>query len=174
MPKGKVRTPIFDIILESFLGRIRILIAEDSSLFITVLSELIESEPDMELVGLATNGAKAVELCEQLKPDLVLMDIHMPVMDGLTATGRIMATCPTPILVVTADPHRGGVDLSFKALSAGALDLVPKPGEVPMREAERLGFLRKMRLLASIPVVRHVRRSEERRVGKECRSRWSS
>lgn len=157
MPKGKVRTPISDIILESFLGRIRILIAEDSSLFITVLSELIESEPDMELVGLATNGAKAVELCEQLKPDLILMDIHMPVMDGLTATGRIMATCPTPILVVTADPHRGGVDLSFKALSAGALDLVSKPGEVPMREAERFGFLRKMRLLAGIPVVRHVR-----------------
>ncbi|TDP73838.1 chemotaxis-specific protein-glutamate methyltransferase CheB [Bradymonas sediminis] len=139
------------------MGRIRILIAEDSSLFITVLSELIESEPDMELVGLATNGAKAVELCEQLKPDLILMDIHMPVMDGLTATGRIMATCPTPILVVTADPHRGGVDLSFKALSAGALDLVSKPGEVPMREAERFGFLRKMRLLAGIPVVRHVR-----------------
>lgn len=139
------------------MGRIRILIAEDSSLFITVLRDLIKSEPDMELVGLATNGAKAVELCEQLKPDLILMDIHMPVMDGLTATGRIMARCPTPILVVTADPHRGGVDLSFKALSAGALDLVSKPAEVPMREAERLGFLRKMRLLAGIPVVRHVR-----------------
>jgi two-component system chemotaxis response regulator CheB len=139
------------------LGLIRILIAEDSSLFITVLRELIESEPDMELVGLATNGAKAVELCRQLEPDLILMDIHMPVMDGLTATGRIMATCPTPILVVTADPYRGGVDLSFKALSAGALDLVSKPGEVPMREAERLEFLRKMRILAEVPVVRHVR-----------------
>lgn len=135
----------------------RILIAEDSSLFIAVLRDLIAAEPDMEVVGLATNGAQAVALCEQLKPDLILMDIHMPVMDGLTATGRIMASCPTPILVVTADPHRGGVDLSFKALSAGALDLVSKPGEVPMREAERLGFLRKMRLLASIPVVRHVR-----------------
>src|SRR5690554_19099 len=174
MLSGKVGLPIIVIFWESFLGRIRILIAEDSSLFIAVLRDLIASEPDMEVAGLATNGAQAVELCEQLKPDLILMDIHMPVMDGLTATGRIMASCPTPILVVTADPHRGGVDLSFKALSAGALDLVSKPGEVPMREAERLGFLRKMRLLASIPVVRHVRRSEERRVGKECRSRWSS
>lgn len=149
--------PIIDIFWESLLGRIRILIAEDSSLFMTVLRDLIESEPDMEVAGLATNGAQAVELCEQVRPDLILMDIHMPVMDGLTATGRIMASCPTPILVVTADPHRGGVDLSFRALSAGALDLVSKPGEIPMREAERLGFLRKIRLLAGIPVVRHVR-----------------
>src|SRR5690554_5842375 len=171
MLSGKVGLPIIVIFWESFLGRIRILIAEDSSLFIAVLRDLIASEPDMEVAGLATNGAQAVELCEQLKPDLILMDIHMPVMDGLTATGRIMASCPTPILVVTADPHRGGVDLSFKALSAGALDLVSKPGEVPMREAERMGFLRKMRLLASIPVVRHVRdRLQETPAGRAKRA----
>jgi two-component system chemotaxis response regulator CheB len=139
------------------LDRLRILIAEDSSLFATVLREMIEPEPDMEVVGLAKNGEEAVSLCTELEPDLVLMDIHMPIMDGLTATGRIMARCPTPILVVTADPYRGGVDLSFKALSNGALDLVGKPDELPMREAERLELLRKMRILAEVPVVRHVR-----------------
>ncbi len=137
----------------------RILLAEDSSLFATVLSEMIEAEPDMDIVGLARNGEQAVELCTELRPDLILMDIHMPKMDGLTATGYIMASCPTPILVVTANPYRGGVDLSFKALSAGALDLVGKPDELPMREAERLELLRKMRLLAEVPVVRHVRES---------------
>ncbi len=135
----------------------RILIAEDSSLFATVLGDMIEPEPDMKIVGLATNGKQAVELCAELEPDLILMDIHMPVMDGLKATGQIMARCPTPILVVTADPYRGGVDLSFKALSAGALDLVAKPDELPMREAERLELLRKMRILSEVPVVRHVR-----------------
>lgn len=139
------------------MGRIRILIAEDSALFVEVLRELIEAELDMWLVGVAANGAEAVEMCAALRPDLVLMDIQMPVMDGLTATGHIMARCPTPILVVTADPYHGGVDMSFKALSAGALDLVSKPGEVPMREAERLEFLRKMRILAEVPVVRHIR-----------------
>jgi two-component system chemotaxis response regulator CheB len=139
------------------LDRLRILIAEDSSLFATVLREMIEPEPDMEVVGLAQNGEEAVSLCAELAPDLVLMDIHMPIMDGLTATGRIMARCPTPILVVTADPYHGGVDLSFKALSNGALDLVGKPDELPMREAERLELLRKMRILAEVPVVRHVR-----------------
>lgn len=137
----------------------RILIAEDSSLFATVLREMIEPEPDMEIVGMAQNGEQAVQLCAELSPDLVLMDIHMPVMDGLTATGHIMARCPTPILVITADPYRGGVDLSFKALSAGALDLVGKPDEMPMREAERLELLRKMRILSEVPVVRHVRES---------------
>jgi two-component system chemotaxis response regulator CheB len=139
------------------LDQLRILIAEDSSLFATVLREMIESEPDMEVVGRAHDGEQAVSLCVELEPDLVLMDIHMPVMDGLTATGRIMARCPTPILVVTADPYRAGVDLSFKALSNGALDLVGKPDEMPMRGAERLELLRKMRILAEVPVVRHVR-----------------
>ncbi|MFW5968299.1 MAG: chemotaxis-specific protein-glutamate methyltransferase CheB [Persicimonas sp.] len=140
----------------------RILIAEDSSLFATVLREMIEREPDMEVVGRATNGREAVEMCMELEPDLILMDIHMPVMDGLTATGRIMARCPTPILVITADPYKGGVDLSFKALSAGALDLIAKPDEFPMREAERLELLRKMRILAEVPVVRHVRENLNR------------
>lgn len=147
------------------MRRTRILIAEDSALFVAVLQELLDAEPDMHVVGVASNGAQAVELCAELAPDLVLMDIQMPVMDGLTATGQIMARCPTPILVVTADPYRGGVDLSFKALSAGALDLMAKPGEVPMREAERLEFLRKMRILAEVPVVRHVRQNLQNHAG---------
>lgn len=135
----------------------RILIAEDSSLFATVLEEMIEVEPDLHVVGVATDGEEAVEMCVELEPDLVVMDIQMPRMDGLTATERIMARRPTPILVVTSDPYRGGVDLSFKALSKGALDLVGKPSRVPMREADRLELIRKMRLLAQVPVVRHPR-----------------
>lgn len=136
---------------------LQILIAEDSSLFVEVLSDIIDAEPDMSIMGVAGDGRAAVEMCNEHRPDLVVMDIQMPKMDGLTATERIMATRPTPILVVTSDPYRGGVDLSFKALSKGALDLVGKPSSVPMREAERLELIRKMRLLAEVPVVRHPR-----------------
>lgn len=136
---------------------LRILIAEDSSLFATVLGDMIDSEPDLSVVGVASDGQEAVQMCVDLEPDLVVMDIQMPKMDGLTATARIMARRPTPILVVTSDPYRGGVDLSFKALSKGALDLVGKPSQVPMREADRLELIRKMRLLAQVPVVRHPR-----------------
>lgn len=136
---------------------VRILIAEDSEIFAEVLCETIRAEPDMEVIGVAPNGEVAVELCASLTPDLVLMDIRMPKLDGLSATERIMADSPTPILVVTADPYQGGVDMSFRALSAGALDLMAKPTSLPWESTERESFLRKIRLLAQIPVVRHQR-----------------
>jgi two-component system chemotaxis response regulator CheB len=98
-----------------------------------------------------------VKLCAELRPDLVLMDIQMPELDGLQATEAIMAQSPTPILVITADPFRNGVDLSFRALSAGALDLMAKPETVPWPDASRRDFLRKIRLLSQVPVVRHMR-----------------
>lgn len=136
---------------------IRILIAEDSDLFADVLSETIQGEPDMEVIGIADDGEAAVEMCEAMRPDLVLMDIQMPRMDGLTATRHIMGQTPTPILVITSDPYHGGVDMSFKALSAGALDLMAKPEALPWPDAEYREFVRKVRLLSQIPVVRHMR-----------------
>lgn len=136
---------------------LRLLIAEDSSLFAAVLEDVFSSAPDLEVVAVATNGQEAVRLCAELRPDLVLMDIHMPLLDGLSATEQIMATTPTPILVITSDPHRGGVNLSFRALSLGALDLIAKPSALPMPADEHEALLRKVRLLAQIPVVRHVR-----------------
>lgn len=142
---------------------VRILIAEDSEIFAAVLSDTISAEPDMEVIGIAANGEEAVEQTAALRPDLVLMDIRMPKLDGLSATERIMADCPTPILVVTADPYHGGVDMSFRALSAGALDLMAKPSSLPWESVERETFLRKVRLLAQIPVVRHQRAVRRRK-----------
>ncbi len=136
---------------------IRILIAEDSDLFADVLSETIEAEPDMKVIGVASDGEKAVEMCGAERPDLILMDIQMPRMDGLTATRHIMGQTPTPILVITSDPYHGGVDMSFKALSAGALDLMAKPEGLPWPDSEYREFMRKVRLLSQIPVVRHMR-----------------
>lgn len=142
---------------------IRVLIAEDSALFAQVLAAVIDDEPDMIVIGVAENGLRAVQMTEELEPDIVLMDIRMPELDGLTATETIMADKPTPILVVTADPYIGGVDMSFRALSAGALDLMAKPSQLPWPDSERQTFLRKVRLLAQIPVVRHIRASRRRR-----------
>ncbi len=139
---------------------LRILIAEDSELFAQLLTELIEDEPDLELLSVVPDGEAAVRACQDLSPDLVLMDIQMPRLDGLQATERIMATHPTPILVVTSDPFRGGVDMTFRALRAGALDLVDKSRLFASGDDERAAFLSKMRLLAEIPVVRHVRGRE--------------
>lgn len=142
---------------------LRILIAEDSELFAQVLEELLSSEPDIEVIATVDNGEDAVRLCGELSPDLVVMDIQMPRLDGLSATEQIMATSPTPILVVTSDPYRNGVDLSFKALSAGALDLIAKPMLLPDGSDTRADLLRKVRLLAQIPVIRHMRGKLKRR-----------
>jgi len=142
---------------------LRILIAEDSALFEAVLREVVSEEPDMTVLDAVGDGEQAVEKCIELEPDLVLMDIQMPRMDGLMATEHIMAQSPTPILVITSDPYRGGVDMSFKALSAGALDLMAKPTSLPWPDRERQEFLRKIRLLSQIPVIRHVRGSMRRR-----------
>lgn len=136
---------------------LRILIAEDSSLFATVLQDLLRSEGDIEVVGLVDNGEDAIEMCASLRPDLVLMDIQMPRLDGLSATERIMAKTPTPILIVTSDPYVNGVDMTFQALRAGALDLVSKPTSLPLPRAQHRDFIRKIRLLSEIPVIRHVR-----------------
>ena len=159
---------------------LRILVAEDSALFSEILVDLLESEEGIEVVGVVDNGEDAVEWCARLRPDLVVMDIQMPRMDGLAATEAIMATCPTPILVVTADPHRGGVDQSFRALSAGALDLMAKPERLPFSREEHQALVRKVRLLAEIPVVRHVRgrwrgrESKKRGGGEEALGREES
>jgi two-component system chemotaxis response regulator CheB len=136
---------------------LRVLLAEDSPLFATVLGELLSAQDDMELIAVTDNGEDAVRLCLELRPDLVLMDVQMPRMDGLAATERIMAQLPTPILVITSDPWRGGSDLSFKALSAGALELIPKPDHLPMSDAEQHELLSRIRLLSQIPVIRHMR-----------------
>ena len=136
---------------------LRILIAEDSPLFVEVLREVLGSEPEIEIVGVARDGVEALDLCQRLRPDLVVMDVQMPRLDGLGATELIMARVPTPILVMTADPFHDGVDLSLEALSAGALDLVPKPERFPLLPEQRRELLQKIRLLAEIPVIRHVR-----------------
>lgn len=145
------------------MGPVQVLIAEDSQLFASVLRDVIDGEPDMSVIGVVGDGEAAVEACRTEQPDLVLMDIRMPKLDGLSATETIMADCPTPILVVTSDPHYGGVDMSFRALSAGALDLMAKPDSLPWPDADRKTFLRKVRLLAQIPVVRHQRASARRK-----------
>lgn len=137
---------------------IRVVLAEDSVLFVAVLRELFASTPDIEIVRCVDNGEDAVSSCIELEPDLVLMDVNMPRLDGLSATQEIMARCPTPILIITSDPHQGGVDISFKALSAGALDLFPKTRlSADIKSSAHRELVAKVRLLSQIPVIRHVR-----------------
>ncbi|MBE8167616.1 MAG: chemotaxis response regulator protein-glutamate methylesterase [Shewanella sp.] len=107
---------------------IKVLVVDDSSFFRRRVSEILSQDPQLEVVAVAKNGAEAVKMVPEFRPQVITMDIEMPVMDGITAVKNIMAENPTPILMfssLTQDGARATLD----ALDAGALDFLPKKFE---------------------------------------------
>ncbi len=137
------------------MSRVRVLIADDSQLARAVLRDFLEAEPDMEVVGEACNGLEAVELTRTLKPNIVTMDLEMPVMGGLEAIETIMCSKAVPILVVSA---RADARNALAALGNGALEVLGKPDCTPAAAAE---FVAKVRLLAGVTVVTRRRRASK-------------
>ncbi|RSD32002.1 protein-glutamate methylesterase/protein-glutamine glutaminase [Vibrio pectenicida] len=107
---------------------IKVLVVDDSSFFRRRVSEIINAEPRLEVMDVATNGKEAVDKALRLKPDVITMDIEMPVMDGITAVREIMAKSPVPILMFSSLTH-DGAKATLDALDAGALDFLPKKFE---------------------------------------------
>ncbi len=104
---------------------IRVLVVDDSAFMRKVISDLFNGEADFEVVDVARNGAEAVEKVLQYSPDVVTMDVEMPVLDGLSALEKIMAVKPTPVIMVSS-LTKAGADETIKALSLGAVDFVAK------------------------------------------------
>lgn len=136
---------------------LRVLLAEDSVTIRDLLTAIMRSDGGIEVVGQASDGLEAVELAKRLRPDLVVMDIHMPNLDGFEATKRIMIEAPTPIIIVTASVDAGGVEVSLNALRAGALTIIRKPAGPASSdfEHERGVFLDTIRSMSQVKVVRH-------------------
>ncbi len=103
----------------------KILIVDDSTFFRKRLKEMIESDPTMQVVGEAKDGKEGVDLTIKLRPDVITMDVEMPVMDGITSVKEIMSKCPTPIMMFSSLTFEGA-NSTFKALEAGAIDFMPK------------------------------------------------
>jgi two-component system, chemotaxis family, protein-glutamate methylesterase/glutaminase len=137
--------------------RIRVLVAEDSLTVRRRLCEVIGAQPEFALVGEAADGKQAIELCQRLRPDVVTMDMMMPVMSGLAATEFIMAHCPTPILVVSASLNRGEVFKTYEALAAGAVDVLDKPGADAADGEWETRLVSTLKLVARIRVITHPR-----------------
>ncbi|ATF09184.1 protein-glutamate methylesterase/protein-glutamine glutaminase [Candidatus Enterovibrio altilux] len=118
-----------------------VLVADDSNFFRRRVSEIINSDSRLKVIGCAANGKEAVEKATQLKPDVIIMDIEMPVMDGITAVRKIMKFNPTPILMFSSLTH-DGAKATLDALDAGALDFLPKRFEdIARNRDEAIGLL---------------------------------
>ncbi|NIY84821.1 protein-glutamate methylesterase/protein-glutamine glutaminase [Vibrio hepatarius] len=125
---------------------IKVLVVDDSSFFRRRVSEIINSEARLEVVDVATNGKEAVEKALRIKPDVITMDIEMPVMDGITAVREIMAQCPVPILMFSSLTH-DGAKATLDALEAGALDFLPKKFEDIARNRDEAVTLLQQRVI---------------------------
>lgn len=110
--------------------KIRVLIVDDSALVRKLLRDVIAGDPEVEVVGTATNGVEAIRAVEELSPDVVTMDIHMPEMDGLEALEYIMRKHPLPVVMLSALAQKGA-SATLRALELGAVDFITKPSHYP-------------------------------------------
>ena len=104
---------------------IRVLIVDDSKFICNRVREILEEDMDFRVAGIARNGLEAITMAATHEPDVITMDVEMPVMDGITAVRRIMAETPVPILMFSASTHVGAKS-TLDALEAGAIDFLPK------------------------------------------------
>ena len=106
----------------------KVLIVDDSSFFRRRVTDILNQDKDLEVIGTAVNGKEAVDKAIELRPDVITMDVEMPVMDGITSVREIMKAAPVPILMFSSLTHQGA-KATFDALDAGALDFLPKKFE---------------------------------------------
>ncbi|MBD8596047.1 protein-glutamate methylesterase/protein-glutamine glutaminase [Pseudomonas sp. CFBP 8772] len=116
---------------------VKVLVVDDSGFFRRRVSEILSSDPTIQVVGTATNGKEAIEQALALKPDVITMDYEMPMMDGITAVRHIMQRCPTPVLMFSSLTHEGA-RVTLDALDAGAVDFLPKNFEDISRNPEKV------------------------------------
>ena len=135
---------------------IKVLVVEDSPVVREFLVHILGSDPGIRVVGSASNGEEAIDAVKHYRPDIITMDIHMPKMDGLEATRRIMETDPTPIVIVSGstDPHENTT--TFRAMEAGALAVLARPTGIghPDHETTASELVQTVKLMSEVKVVR--------------------
>ena len=104
---------------------VKVLVVDDSGFFRRRLKEILAADPNISVVGTASNGREGVDQALALRPDVITMDYEMPMMDGITAVRHIMQKCPTPVLMFSSLTHEGA-RVTLDALDAGAVDYLPK------------------------------------------------
>lgn len=142
---------------------IRVLVVDDSAVVRAMICEHITNSPDMEVVGVAADGRRAIEVFQATQPDVVTLDIQMPVMDGLEALDSLLAIHPVPVIMVSALTQLGA-QITLEALDRGAIEYLAKPERAS--EAESIlkdELIGKIRYVAGTDVRRILRIRKDRR-----------
>jgi two-component system chemotaxis response regulator CheB len=139
------------------MSKIRVLVVDDSLTARKHLVEVLLADSELEVAGEAEDGKRAIELCKTLRPDVITLDMMMPLMSGVAVTEYIMAYSPTPILIVSSSTNRGELYKTYDALAAGAVDVFEKPtGNDPDGVWER-GLVSRVKIISRIRVITHIR-----------------
>src|SRR5712691_329760 len=139
------------------MSKTRVLVVDDSLTARKHLVEALSADPELEVAGEAEDGKQAIELCRSLRPDVITLDMMLPIMSGVAVTEYVMAYCPTPILIVSASTNRGELYKTYDALAAGAVDVLEKPsGKDPDGVWER-GLVASVKIVSRIRVITHIR-----------------
>jgi len=141
---------------------IKVLVVDDSNFFRRRVSEIINASPYLEVIATANNGKEAIDMVIKHKPDVITMDVEMPVMDGITAVQKIMDLVPTPILMFSSLTHQGA-SATLDALEAGACDFLPKKFEDIARDKQEAITLLQQRI--QMIARRRVQRVPEKTSG---------
>ncbi len=138
---------------------IKVLLVDDNPSTLLLWEQIIHSSRDLQVVGRACNGLDAVHMVAELHPDVVLMDVMMPIMNGLEATREIMSLSPTPIIVTSANFSSLECSIAFEAINAGAVSVMKKPGTTHTLspEASIKEFVNTLRAMSDVRVIRHRR-----------------
>lgn len=132
---------------------IRVLLVDDSATFRAALTSVLATHPDFEVLGAAYDGCDALDMVIRLRPDLVLMDVVMPRLDGISATVQIMRVAPCPVVVLSSQLKADEQKIVFDALNAGAVEVLPKPVSLAQKDVQDR-FVRALKAMAGVKVVR--------------------
>ena len=144
---------------------VKVLVVEDSPVIREFLVYILSSDPEIQVIGTATNGEEALTFLQQKWPDVITMDINMPKMNGLEATRRIMETAPVPIVIVSGSWNTAEVATTFRAMEAGAVAVLPRPQGIGHAEHEATAkeLVQTVKLMSEVKVVKRWARAQEGR-----------
>ncbi|WP_099190845.1 chemotaxis-specific protein-glutamate methyltransferase CheB [Tepidibacter mesophilus] len=135
---------------------IKVLVVEDSPTIQELITHILNFDENIEVIGVVNNGEEAIKFIQKNKPDIITMDISMPIMDGFEATRRIMETNPIPIIVITGLFDSHDIDKTFEAIEAGAVSVIEKPEGIDHNDFCEISqnIINMVKLMSEVKVVK--------------------